>query len=335
MPLRPLLVLALLGAGMGSARAVDVTGAGSSFVFPVMARWSADYGKVAGDRINYQSTGSGAGIAQIKARTIDFGASDQPLGSAELAAAGLMQFPVVIGGITPIVNLPGVRPGTLKFSGALLADVFGGRVKRWDDPAIARLNPGLRLPGQAITIVHRSDGSGTTFNFTFYLAQVSPAFKAKPGFGKSVAWAGGVGGKGNEGVAAYVKQIPGAIGYVESTYVLQNKLIYALVQNQAGRFTAPNTQSMQAAAATAPWERAQDFNLVMTNAPGPDAYPITATTFVLMYKQPADRAKSGAALKFFGWALTKGGGQATALNYVPLPPALVARVQKYVAANAR
>ena len=330
------LVLAA-AAAVGTADAAEVTGAGSSFVYPVMARWSADYARASGDRINYQSTGSGAGITQIKAGTIDFGATDQPLPPAELAAAGLAQFPVVIGGIVPVVNVGGIKPGTLRLSGAVLADIFAGRVKTWNDRAIAGLNPGMALPATAITIVHRSDGSGTTFNFTHYLGQVSPAFRAKFGEGKTVAWAGGIGGKGNEGVAAYVRQIPGSIGYVESTYVLQNRLTYALVQNSGGRFIAPNQKTMQAAAATAAWDKAADFNLVITNAPGPDAYPITATTFVLVYKNPAPakKARTQAAIKFLQWSLANGGSQAAALNYVALPPALVKRVGAYIAANVR
>lgn len=320
------------------ATAANVTGAGSSFVEPVMARWSADYNKITGDQVNYQPNGSGAGIAAIKAGTVDFGASDQPLGSAELASAGLAQFPVVIGGILPVVNIAGVAPGQLHFTGALLADIFMGRVTKWNDPAIARLNPRAKLPGAAITVVHRADGSGTTYNLTHYLSQVSPAWKAGPGEGKTVNWpANSVGGKQNAGVAQAVKQTANSIGYVEYAYVVENKMDYALVANAAGKFVEPNAASFGAAAARAPWERASDFNLVMTNAPGPNAWPITATTFVLVYKHPkADKAaSSAAALKFFHWALAKGQPQAAALNYVALPPALVGRVNSYLAANIK
>ena len=322
----------------GSALAADVTGAGSSFVEPIMSRWSADYNKMTGDRINYQPNGSGAGITAIKSGTVDFGASDQPLGSAELAAAGLAQFPVVIGGILPVVNIPGVPAGKLRFTGALLADVFMGRVKMWNDPAIVKLNPGVRLPAAQIVVVHRADGSGTTYNLTHYLSQVSPAWKAGPGEGKTVNWpVGSVGGKQNAGVAQAVKQTPNAIGYVEYAYVVANRMSYALVSNAEGRFVQPNAASFQAAASRAPWEKASDFNLVMTNAPGPNAWPLTATTFVLVYKQPkADKAaNAAAAMKFFRWAIEKGQPQAVALNYVALPPALVKRVNGYLAANVK
>ncbi len=332
------LALAAMALAASTAHAADITGAGSSFVEPIMSRWSADYNKITGDRVNYQPNGSGAGIAAIKAGTVDFGASDQPLGSAELAAAGLAQFPVVIGGILPVVNIAGVAPGALHFSGALLADVLMGRITKWNDPAIVKLNRGVKLPDAAITVVHRADGSGTTFNLTHYLAQVSPAWKAGPGEGKTVNWpAASIGGKQNAGVAQAVKQTANSIGYVEYAYVVENKMTYALVSNADGRFVMPNAASFGAAAARAPWDRASDFNLVMTNAPGPKAWPITATTFVLVYKHPqAEKAaSSAAAMKFFRWALAKGTAQAAALNYVALPPALVGRVNSYVTANIK
>ena len=329
----PLAILA--AAGLVSAANAEVTGAGSTFIFPVLSKWTADYRKMGGDQINYQSIGSGGGIAQIKAGTVDFGATDKPLDSNDLKAAGLAQFPLVIGGIVPVVNVPGLRPGQLKLSGPVLADIYAGKIKTWNNPAIARLNPGLKLPGTQITVVHRSDGSGTTFNFTHYLSQVSPAWKGSLGEGTTVNWPGGVGGKGNEGVAAYVRQIPGSLGYVEYAYVIQNKMTYAVMQNKAGRFVAPNAASFQAAAATADWAHAKDFNLVMTNAPGASAYPITATTFVLMYKQPKNAASSGSATKFFKWALEKGQKQAASLDYVPLPASLVKQVESYWAANMK
>jgi len=335
---RTALTILAAGAGAATAQAANVTGAGSSFVEPVMARWSADYNKVTGDQINYQANGSGAGIAGIKAGTIDFGASDQPLGSAELTQSGLAQFPVVVGGILPVVNIADVAPGKLRFTGALLADVFQGRVKMWNDAAIARANPGVKLPAAAIVVVHRADSSGTTFNLTHYLGQVSPAWKSGPGEGKTVNWpAGSVGGKGNAGVAQSVKQTANSIGYVEYAYVVENKMTYALVANAEGKFPMPNAASFQAAASRAPWERANDFNLVMTNAPGPNAWPITASTFVLVHKRPAadKSANAAAAMKFFHWALTKGQPQAAALNYVALPPALVQRIDSYLAANVK
>jgi len=329
-------ILATASLGFATnAGAATITGAGSTFVYPVLSRWASDYKKMAGDEINYQSIGSGGGIAQIKAGTVDFGATDKPLASEELAAAGLAQFPVVIGGVVPVINIPGARPGQVKMSGPVLAAIYAGEIKMWNDPRIAKLNPGLHFPAKAITPVHRSDGSGTTFNFTHYLAQVSPGWKSKFGEGTSVSWSGGIGGKGNEGVAGYVKQIPYSIGYVEYAYVIQNKMAYTLMQNAAGKFIAPNAKSFAAAAATADWARAKDFNLVMTNAAGPNAYPITASTFVVMYKQPKNPAGTASAKKFFNWALAKGQPQALSLDYVPLPAPLVRRIQGYVGANIR
>jgi phosphate transport system substrate-binding protein len=317
------------------AIAGQITGAGSTFVYPVLSKWSADYNNQFHTQVNYQSIGSGGGIAQIKAATVDFGATDKPLAPAELAAAGLAQFPVVIGGIIPVVHIPGLAPGQLKFTGPLLADIYLGKVKMWNDPEIARVNPGLRLPAMAINVVHRSDGSGTTFNWVHYLSQISPEWKAKVGEGTSVQWPTGVGGKGNEGVAAYVNQIPGSIGYVEYAYVIQNHMTWGPVQNSAGRFIGPSVAGFQAAAATADWAHSQDFYLVMTNAPGPNAYPITATTWVLMYKQPKNQAQTTAALGFFKWALEHGQADAAALDYVSLPPALVARIERYWATDIK
>jgi phosphate transport system substrate-binding protein len=241
----------------------------------------------------------------------------------------------VIGGIVPVINIPGAHPGQVKMSGPLLAAIYAGEIKTWNDPRIAKINPGLHFPAKDITAVHRSDGSGTTFNFTHFLSQVSPGWKSKFGEGTTVSWNGGIGGKGNEGVAGYVKQIPYSIGYVEYAYVKQNNLAYTMMQNSAGKFVAPNAKSFAAAAATADWSHARDFNLVMTNAPGAASYPIAATTFVLMYKQPKNAATSASARKFFGWALTKGQPQATSLDYVPLPTPLVKRIQTYVGSNIK
>ena len=312
-----------------------ITGAGSTFVYPILSRWATDFKKAGGDEINYQSIGSGGGIAQIKAGTVDFGATDKPLSPEELAASGLAQFPVVIGGVVPVINIPGARPGQVKMSGPVLAGIYSGDIKTWNDPRISKINPGLHFPAKPITVVHRSDGSGTTFNWVHYLSQVSPEWKTKVGEGTSVNWPTGLGGKGNEGVAAYVKQVPYSIGYVEYAYVLQNKMAYTLVQNSSGKFVAPNERSFAAAASHANWASAKDFFLVMTNAPGADSYPITATTFVLMYKQPKNKAGSDSAKKFFGWALTKGQSQAASLDYVPLPAPLVKRVQSYVGSSIR
>jgi phosphate transport system substrate-binding protein len=311
----------------------QITGAGSTFVYPVLSAWAADYKKQAGVDINYQSIGSGGGITQVKAGTVDFGASDQPLGSDELAQSKLAQFPIVIGGIVPVVNVAGLPAGKLRLTGPVLADIYAGKVKKWNDPAIAQLNPGVNLPGTDIAVVHRSDGSGTTFNFTHYLSQVSPSWKAGPGEGKSVSWPSGVGGKGNEGVAGYVKQIPNSIGYVEYAYALQSKMNAASLQNAAGNFVAPSAASFSSAAESADWKNAKDFNLVMTNAPGANAWPLTATTFMLLPKAPKDKAKSNAAIAFFRYALQKGQSQAQKLDYVPLPGPLVQQIDGYLGSN--
>jgi phosphate transport system substrate-binding protein len=313
------------------ASGAEITGAGSTFVYPVLSAWAADFKNVSGARVNYQSIGSGGGIAQVKEGTVEFGATDQPLASEELAASKLAQFPIVIGGIVPVINLTGFEPGKLRLTGPVLADIFAGKVKRWNDQGIVRSNPGVVLPAADITVVHRSDGSGTTFNFTHYLSQVSAAWKSGPGEGKTVTWPTGVGGKGNEGVAGYVKQIPNSIGYVEYAYVLQSKMNYATLQNAAGNFVAPSAESFSKAAESADWANASDFNLVMTNAPGAGAYPITATTFILMPTSPKDAAKSRAALDFFRYAMEKGQAQAKTLDYVPLPDALVKQVEVYIA----
>ena len=326
----PLLALATaLALGLGTAHATDITGAGSSFVYPVISKWSASYAEKTGNRVNYQSIGSGGGIAQIKAGTVDFGASDMPLDEATLAKFGLGQFPDVIGGIVPAFNVQGVAPGKLVLDGTALADIFLGKVTSWNDPAIQKLNPGLKLPSSKITVVHRSDGSGTTFNFTNYLSKVSPEWKSKVGEGTAVNWPAGIGGKGNEGVSAYIKQIPNSIGYVEYAYALQNHIGYALMKNAAGKVVKPMTASFQAAAATADWAHAKNFNLLMTNAPGADAWPITATSWVIMYKQPKNAANSKVAFDFFRYAYTDGKAAATSLDYVPLPAGLVNQIEAY------
>ena len=313
----------------GLAHATDVTGAGSSFVYPVLSKWSQDYSKSSSNRINYQSIGSGGGIAQIKAATVDFGASDAPLSADDLKAGGLGQFPSVIGGIVPVMNIEGIAPGQLKLDGETLAKIFLGEITVWNDPAIVALNQGMKLPDSKITVVHRSDGSGTSYNFTNYLSKVSDDWKSKIGFGTTVPWPVGVGGKGNEGVSAYVKQIKNSIGYVEYAYALQNKMTHAQLKNAAGKFIQPNAKAFQAAADTADWANAKDFNLIMTNAPGDSAWPITATTWIIMYKQPKNAEQSQAAFNFFKWSLEKGQQQASALDYVALPDSLVKRIEGY------
>jgi phosphate transport system substrate-binding protein len=318
-----------------AANATDVTGAGSSFVYPVLSKWSAAYAEKSGNHVNYQSIGSGGGIAQIKAATVDFGASDKPLDAADLSKSGLGQFPVVIGGIVPVVNVPGVAPGALKLDGTTLANIFLGKITKWNDPALTALNPGLALPDLRITVVHRSDGSGTSFNFTNYLSKVSPDWKAKVGEGTAVTWPAGIGGKGNEGVSAYVRQIKGGVGYVEYAYATQNKLSYTALRNAAGKTLQPTSEAFAAAAATADWKSAKDFNLIMTNAPGADAWPITATTWAIMYKKPKSATQTKAALDFFKWSFEQGQSQAQALDYVPLPPALVQQIEAYWASSIK
>jgi phosphate transport system substrate-binding protein len=330
--------LALGAAGVfltGSAFATDITGAGATFPYPVLSQWSTDYSTLTGVKVNYQSIGSGGGIAQIKAATVDFGASDKPLNPDELAQFGLAQFPIVIGGVVPVVNIEGVAPGQVKLTGPVLADIFLGKIQKWSDPAIVALNPGLKLGESAISVVHRSDGSGTTFNFANYLSKASEEWKSKVGEGTSIQWPVGVGGKGNEGVAEYVKQIKHSIGYVELAYALQSKMSYVSMKNRTGNFVDPSLESFQAAAASADWSKVKDFFLVITDAPGPNAWPIAASSFVLMYKQPKDAQRSKTALDFFKWALEKGQAQAKALDYVALPEPLVKQIEAYWAASIK
>ena len=318
-----------IAASVGTVSASEVTGAGSSFVFPLMSKWSADYNTATKNKINYQSIGSSGGIAQIKASTVDFGASDKPLDPKEVTEAGLIQFPVVIGGVVPVINVAGIEPGKLKLTGALLGEIFLGKVTKWNDPAIQSINEGLTLPDGKITIVHRSDGSGTTFNFVNYLSKVSPEWKEKVGEGTSVQWPVGLGGKGNEGVAAYVKQIKNAIGYVELSYALQNKMSFTQMQNAAGKYVLPSAESFAAAAASADWANSTDFSLVITNAPGDESWPISATVFVLMHAQSKDAERAKAAREFFSWGYENGKAQAAALDYVPLPESLVTQIKAY------
>jgi phosphate transport system substrate-binding protein len=322
---------ALLLAGL--AHASEITGAGSTFVYPILSKWSTTYNGKTGDRVNYQSIGSGGGIAQIKAATVTFGASDMPLKPDDLQAAGLAQFPVVIGGVVPVVNIPGIAPGAMKFTGPMLADIFLGKITKWNDAAIAGINPTVKLPDQKITVVHRSDGSGTTFNWVNYLSKVSGDWKTKIGEGTSVQWPVGIGGKGNEGVAAYVNQVKGSIGYVELAYAIQNKMAYAAVRNKNNEFVEPTSASFQAAAEHANWTEQPDFYEIITDAPGAGSWPIAATVFVIMYKQPKDAPRSKDAIEFFKWALNSGQSDAKSLDYIPLPAPLVKQIEDYWVKN--
>ena len=322
------LVLALV-AGPSYAHAEEVNGSGSTFVFPILSKWAEDYGAQGGDRITYQPIGSSGGVMQIKSGMVDFGASDMPLKSGDLDQSRLAQFPVVIGGVVAVVNLQGIKQGQLHVTGPVLADVFLGKITSWGAPEIKALNPAIVLPDAKIAVVHRSDGSGTTFNWVNYLSKVSAEWKAKVGEGPSVSWPTGLPAKGNEGVANLVNRTKNSIGYVEYAYVLQNKMAYVAIQNRAGKFVEPSAAAFQAAAAGAEWKSAKDFFLVMTDAPGDAAYPIAATTFVLMGKSPTNAARSKAALKFFQWALSSGQKEARSLAYVPLPDPLVQQVEAY------
>ncbi|GAB3756899.1 phosphate ABC transporter substrate-binding protein PstS [Ramlibacter monticola] len=319
------LVLATLGCA-GLAGAQDVTGAGASFPAPLYAKWASDYHKATGVKVNYQSVGSGAGIKQIEARTVDFGASDMPLKDEELQAKGLVQFPTVIGGVVPVVNVQGIAPGQLRLSGPVLADIYLGKVTKWSDPAIKALNPGLNLPDAAIAPVRRADGSGTSFIFTNYLSKVSPEWKSRVGEGTAVNWPTGAGGKGNEGVAAFVGRLPNSIGYVEYAYVKQNKMNYALLQNAEGKFVAPEDKAFKAAAAGADWSRS--FYQILTNQRGGESWPITGATFILMHKAQEKPAQAAATLKFFDWAYQTGDKVADDLDYVPMPGAVKDQVRK-------
>jgi phosphate transport system substrate-binding protein len=317
------------------SRAAETKGAGSTFVSPVMAKWSAAYKAKTGNSVSYQSVGSGIGISLIKKAAVDFGTSDMPLKPEELDKLGMVQFPLVIGGVVPVVHVEGVKPGEMRFTGRLLADIFLGNIRNWSHPAIQKINPDLKLPNIAITVVHRVDGSGTTFNWSNYLSKMSSEWKAIVGEGTSVEWPLGLGGKGNDGVASLMASIPGAIGYLEYTYALQkiDKISFGVVQNSAGKFVSPNSETFQAAASSADWKNTKDFFLIMTDAPGANAYPITATTFVLMYKQPKSPDSTAITVDFMRWSLGSGQPLAESLDYVPLPSALVQQVEVYWKAN--
>jgi phosphate transport system substrate-binding protein len=318
-----------------AAGAVDISGAGATFPFPIYAKWADAYKKETGNGLNYQSIGSGGGIKQIKAKTVTFGATDMPLEAAELAASGLVQFPTVIGGDVPVVNLNGIKPGELVLDGPALAKIFLGEITSWDDPAIKKLNPKAKLPSQAIVVVHRSDGSGTTFIWTNYLSKVSDDWKTKVGASTAVEWPTGIGAKGNEGVANNVTQTKGAIGYLEYAYVKQNYMTYVDLINKAGKAVAPSAESFQAAAASADWANAPGFYQILTDEPGPKSWPVSGATFILIPKVPGDPAAAAEALKFFSWAYEKGGAMAEDLAYVPLPQTLVALIKKNWAAEIK
>ncbi len=318
---------ALALAGTGVAAAADITGAGATFPYPISAKWADAYKKETGVGLNYQSIGSGGGIKQIGAKTVDFGASDMPLKPEDLDKGGLMQFPTVIGGAVPCVKLSGIKPGELKIDGATLGDIYLGKIKKWNDPAIAQLNPGVKLPATAISVVHRSDGSGTTFIWSNYLSKVSPEWKEKVGEGTAVNWPVGVGGKGNEGVASYVQRIEGAIGYVEYAYVLQNKMAYMQVKNRDGHYVSPSSDSFKAAAAGADWSRAPGMYLILTDAPGAKSWPIAGATFILLHKTQDKPENAKQVLKFFEWAYGHGDRMAESLDYVPMPDSVVKMIQ--------
>jgi phosphate transport system substrate-binding protein len=306
----------------GAAQAADITGAGATFPAPVYAKWAETYKKETGVGLNYQAIGSGGGIRQVNAKTVDFGASDKPLKPAALNEAGLVQFPTVIGGVVPVMNVPGLRPGQLRLNGGLLADIYLGTVKRWNDPRIAALNPGVKLPNLPVTVVHRSDGSGTSFIFTTFLSYNCPAWAQRVGANDAVQWPTGLGGKGNDGVAALVKQTVGAIGYVEYAFALQNRMTHAAMQNKAGAFVQPTEAAFAAAAARADWAHAPGYYLILVDQPGAASWPIAGATFILMHKQQASAAKGQEVLKFFDWAYGRGDALASQLDYVPLPAAV-------------
>jgi phosphate transport system substrate-binding protein len=329
------IVAAGLVAASTSAFAADITGAGSTFVFPILSKWADAYKKESGNGINYQSIGSGGGIKQIQAKTVTFGATDMPLKVEQLEKDGLVQWPMVMGAIVPVVNLEGVKPGELVLDGPTLADIYLGKITKWDDPAVKKLNPNVKLPTEAITVVRRSDGSGTTFNFTDYLSKVSAEWKTKAGSGTAVEWPAGVGAKGNEGVAGNVSQTKNSIGYVEYAYAMQNKLTYTALINKAGKTVQPTMAAFQAAASNADWAKAPGYYVILTDQSGEQSWPITASTFILMQKDATDKAASTEAVKFFKWAFAKGGKMAEELDYIPMPEAVTKLIDKTLSADIK
>ena len=325
--LTSLAVAGMLAATVAPASAMDISGAGATFPYPIYAKWADAYKKETGNGLNYQSIGSGGGIKQIEARTVTFGATDAPLKGDELDKNGLVQFPMVMGGIVPVVNLDGVNAGDLVIDGPTLAKIYLGDIKTWDDPALKKLNPNAKLPSTAIAVVHRSDGSGTTFNFAYYLAQVSPDWKDKVGFNTSVEWPVGIGAKGNEGVSNNAAQTKGSIGYVEYAYASQNKLTFVKMVNKDGKTVAPTSEAFQAAAGNANWNSVPGYGVILANQPGAGSWPMTAATFILIPKQPQDPAAATEALKFFAWAYAHGGKMAEELDYVPMPQKVVSEIE--------
>lgn len=330
---RSAILVTALGAVASLAVAQEITGAGATFPAPIYAKWADAYNKATNVRVNYQSVGSGAGIQQIRAKTVDFGASDMPLKDEDLAKDGLLQFPTVIGGVVPVVNIKGITPGQIKLTGAALGDIYLGKITKWNDAALTALNPGVPLPDAAISVVRRADGSGTTFIFTNYLSKVNPEWKAKAGEGTAVNWPTGAGGKGNEGVSSYVQRLPNSIGYVEYAYAKQNKMAHVQLKNAAGNFVAPDDENFKAAAANADWNKS--FYQILTEQAGKDAWPITGATFILMYKSQAKPDSAANALKFFDWAYGHGDKMAAELEYVALPDSLKGLVHKAWADNIK
>ena len=325
--LKTAVFMAVSATVLHTANAADVTGAGSTFIYPIASKWAEAYKKTSGNGLNYQSIGSGGGIKQIKAKTVDFGASDMPLKGEELQADGLAQFPAIMGGVVPVVNLAGIAPGALKLTGDVLAKIYLGKITKWNSPEIAQLNPGVKLPSDDITVVHRADGSGTSFLFTDYLSKNNSEFKTVVGAGTAVKWPTGLGGKGNEGVAANVQRIKNSLGYVEFAYAKKNKMQYTQLKNLDGQFVEPNEVSFKAAAVNADWAKTPGFGVVLTNQPGKASWPITGATFVLIHKAQADGAKGKEVLKFFDWSYKNGGAMAAELDYVPMPLAVVKLVE--------
>ena len=321
-------ILATCSALSIAAATADITGTGATFPYPIYAKWAEEYKKVSGTGLNYQSIGSGGGIKQIKAKTVDFGASDMPLKAEELNADGLMQFPAIMGGVVPVVHLDGVVPGQLKLTGQVVADIYLGKITKWNAPEIVSLNSGIKLPAEDITVVHRADGSGTSFLFTDYLSKSNPDFKAKVGSGTAVKWPTGVGGKGNEGVAANVQRIKNSIGYVEYAYAKKNKMSHTQLKNHDGQFVQPDDETFKAAAASADWAKTPGFAVVLTDQAGKNSWPITGASFILMHKVQTDAAKGKEVLKFFDWAYKTGGAMAADLDYVGMPPSVVKLVQE-------
>jgi len=328
--------VAVLGLACGTAFAGEtITGAGATFPYPIYAKWAHAYHHITGVKLNYQSIGSGGGIKQIKSKTVDFGASDAPLKPEELTKWGLVQWPMIIGGVCPVVHIEGIAANQLRMTPAILADIFRGKITKWDDPRIVAANPGLPLPGAGITVVHRADGSGTTWIFTNYLSKVSRAWKEQVGNGKAVSWPVGVGGKGNEGVAALVNKIRGAVGYVEYAYALQNRMATVQLRNRSGKYVAPTSATFQAAAAAADWEHAPGYYMVLTDQPGETSWPITGASFILMHEKQTNVARAQEVLKFWDWCYRNGDRMALDLDYVPMPDSVAAIVEQMWARDIR